>query len=520
MSTEANRWGRGELIVAALLLVAAAIMRFAWLGEIPNGLFRDEWEKGYTAYELWHTGRHAAPGAQGLAISRFLPVFIEVYEGHDRTSAIYQYATAPVVGLFGLSAFTTRFAAALSGWLTCVFVWLLARRAMSWQAGLAALASASFHITGVLFSRWAQQGSMAILFATLGVWLLFEAIREQCANRRAVAMLAALALGTAAYSYDPARLVVPLIAIAFAAVFAREIKQHRGAFIPAAILFVVITSTLVVYTATAGSARLSRIATGFQPLQIVKNYFVHFSPDFFAHSGDRNLRHGGLGRFGFAGWGTSLMVPASVIVLLRRLMAGQPGGRRIGLFLLAWLAAAPAAAALTNEGVPHALRACLMIPATALLVGYAADAIGALRGMRFSAAVVIVITAIDATTCGLALMQRKEQCSAEWSTGLIEEIREDVRQGKKVFLSAQIPYANYAALFAEQTDPRKYHEENSEALKTKLVLEVPSLAGEGVQIVPAPPFDSLSSHMAVERNGKQVVLRRPGRPDESLPSPR
>ncbi|MEO8377698.1 MAG: glycosyltransferase family 39 protein [Candidatus Sumerlaeota bacterium] len=514
MTTHANRWNRTEVLLVVALLVLAAVARFAALGDSPRGLFRDEWEKGYTALELWRTGRHGVPGSEGLEISRALPLFIEIYQGHDRTSAIYQYATAPIVGIFGLNAFTTRFAAAAAGWLTCLFVWLLARRAISWQAGIGALASAAFHPTGILFSRWAQQGSMAIMFAVLGAWLLFEAISNARTQRRAIVTAAAMAFGISAYAYDPARLVVPLMIAAFVVTQWPSIKQHRRAFLPAAIVFAAMWIPLVIYTVTMGSARLARVSSGLSAFQIISNYCAHFTPWFFMTQGDVNPRHGGVERLGFVAWLTGIYMVIAVIALVAQYRRANAHRIRSGTFLFLWLAAGPTAAALTNEGIPHALRACLMIPATSLLAGYAVDWIACSFKRGWFLAAAITLSVGDGMLGGLMIWAKQLSPSADWNTGLVGEIRRDVGSGRHVFLSAQIPYANYAALFAEATDPLKYHEENLGALKTRLVIDMPALTEGDVQILPlagnpysTPILETISSHIAIERRNGETVCR-------------
>src|SRR5690606_4182024 len=108
------------------IVVLAAFLRFWNLGTIPPGLFRDEAEKGYTALELWTTGRQGQFMPDGsIQVTRLFPLFVDA--GGVKTSAIYQYLSAPIVGIFGLNVWTTRAAAALVGTLTVLVVFFLAR---------------------------------------------------------------------------------------------------------------------------------------------------------------------------------------------------------------------------------------------------------------------------------------------------------------------------------------------------------------------------------------------------------
>src|SRR5690606_13806791 len=136
----------------------------------------------------------------------------------DRTSAIYQYLSAPIVGVFGLSRFTTRFIAALAGTLLVGLLGGFMWRRLGAASGLVTMALAAFHPTGILFSRWAQQGIIVLPLTVGGVWLLWEALEPARRHRRGFVWGGTFLLGLAAYTYDPARLVIPLIVTAFVAV--------------------------------------------------------------------------------------------------------------------------------------------------------------------------------------------------------------------------------------------------------------------------------------------------------------
>jgi 4-amino-4-deoxy-L-arabinose transferase-like glycosyltransferase len=102
-----------------LILVVAGALRIPFLGSLPPGLFRDEVEKATTARELWHSARQGSIDQAGnFTVSRPVPFFVDA--GGVKTSAIYQYLTAPVVGLFGMNPWSIRLAAALAG----VGIWL------------------------------------------------------------------------------------------------------------------------------------------------------------------------------------------------------------------------------------------------------------------------------------------------------------------------------------------------------------------------------------------------------------
>jgi len=85
------------------------------------------------------------------------------------------------------------------------------------------------------------------------------------------------------------------------------------------------------------------------------NYITHFGPDFLFIHGDPNLRHG-------AGTGVIywVMLPFLAAGIVYSAMADRR--RNVFYFILFWLAAFPLAAALTDDGVPHAMRSLAGVP--------------------------------------------------------------------------------------------------------------------------------------------------------------
>jgi 4-amino-4-deoxy-L-arabinose transferase-like glycosyltransferase len=447
------------LAAAIALTLLAAALRFIGLADFPPGFFRDEWEKGYTAYELWHTGRHGVLGAEGVRVTGLFPSFIEVFEGHDRTSAIYQYVAAPFVGLLGLDIFTTRLPAALAGLASVFCAGLLARRWFGNAGALIVLAALSTSPVHVLFSTWAQQGIFSLLFAVAGL-LLLEIGRGAEAHRRALLVAGGFSLALGAYSYDPARLTLPLVFAAWAILLAgRDGWRTWG---PPAVAFTVLWLPLLIFTLGAGSARLQRVGIEFSlqsiPL-LLRNYFAHFSPDFILGAGDANPRHaiplnGLVGRVAF-------LLAAGALLLHRR-----TSDRRPIAFLVAWAATAPIAAALTNEG-PHALRAALLILPVTLLAGALATSLNLDQRPKLLALIVVAILAVDGGTTAYGRFTQPP--SAEWASSDLALMREMLAASDgPTSIDSAIPYAPYLVLFAERTDPADWQARGLAALRTKI----------------------------------------------------
>ncbi|MCC5876057.1 MAG: glycosyltransferase family 39 protein, partial [Candidatus Sumerlaeia bacterium] len=288
------------LMFLLLAVVVAAILRLVGLDQSPPGLFRDELEKGYTALQLWSTGRHGILGAEGVQRSPLLPIFIEVFEGHDRTSAIYQYITAPFVGMGGLNYWTTRLPAALAGILGVLAVGGFAWRLIGPAAGVTAALLLAIHPTGVLFSRWAQQGILQAMLVPAGFWLLLEAERARVTHRRALGVVGAFVLVVAAWAYDPGRLVIPLMLAVWVlwrmvGLNREDIRPYLKTFLPAVVLFALLWIPLAVYTVGPGGGRLGRVGVGGlgpgeMVMTTITNNFSFRTPGFWIVEGDSNMR--------------------------------------------------------------------------------------------------------------------------------------------------------------------------------------------------------------------------------------
>lgn len=339
---------RQSMIIAVVVL--GALVRLVRLGEIPPALFRDEAEKLYNAFCLATTGRDASGHAW--------PLFIEVFG--VTTSAIYQYAALPFVRILGLGPWAARLPAATVGVLTLLvtFFWVERAhglRAARWAALL--LAISPWH---TIFSRWAQQGIFLPLWLALGM-LGWEAFVR---GRRWGILLTAVAWGGAIYTYDVARAFLPLLALATAWLYRRElVRRWRETVLGIGVLVLVLLPTLrlLLFHTAAAQARFARISifqSGLSWWEIAErflsNYFSHWSPSFLLMRGDAELRHGvGLG----------VLTPVEFIGLVAGVAVCAVRRHPRDLLLLAWLAAFPVAASLTREGIPHALRTIVALPA-------------------------------------------------------------------------------------------------------------------------------------------------------------
>jgi 4-amino-4-deoxy-L-arabinose transferase-like glycosyltransferase len=299
---------------------------------------------------------------------------------------IYQYAAAPLVAMAGLNEWTLRLPAALFATATVVFAFLLGRRLTGdARAGLWAMALLAMSPWHLVFSRWAQQGIFVPFFFSAGLLCFLSPPKALCAldrnraKRRAEdrMRLGVLWFGLAFYSYSGARPFLLLIWAWMIFLWRREIWRERRTALriaPLAILALVPTFYAMLGQGAAGMGRFQRLSVFAMDAPLLErvgvflmNYLAHFDPRFLFVSGDALPRHG------LPGFGVLLHVEL-VFLTVGLIIAFRRRGR-MNLLLLGWFVFAPVSAALTREGIPHALRTLHATPAPQLIGAIGAVAV-------------------------------------------------------------------------------------------------------------------------------------------------
>jgi len=314
--------------------------------------------------------------------SRRWPVFSNVWG--STTSMIYQYAALPFVAAWGLNGWTVRLPAAISGFFTILLALFLARK-MSGRDDVALwtgllLAFSPWHL---VFSRWALQGIFVPLLLTGGYLSLAGWSRDRGRFARLAGAALLFALGF--YAYAGARPFLILLGLWTAFLWRKDLAARPKAAAGAALLLILgIAPTLAVMFLGGGEGmgRFQAVSVfGLdapfwrKALVFLTNYLRHFSPLFLFLPGDANPRHS------LPGFGVMLHVEA--VFLLAGIWLGLKRRSRADLLLLGWFLLAPVSAALTREGIPHALRTLHAVPAPQILAAIGAVAAVGWAGRRF-----------------------------------------------------------------------------------------------------------------------------------------
>ncbi len=223
MCAEVTKQNRRELLLAALLLLLGAALRLAALGALPYGLNQDEASAGYEAFALLTSGIDRC-GKSWPAL------FVSWGSGQN---VLMSYLAMPLIALFGLNEWTLRLPNAISGVLTLLVFWRMARRAGGRRFGLLALGLLAVNPWHIMMSRWALESNLLPFFLLTGVWLTVLAREKPWALVGAAASFA-LAL----YAYGTAFFFLPVYLVCAVVWLRRELRA--APFLTALALFAVL----------------------------------------------------------------------------------------------------------------------------------------------------------------------------------------------------------------------------------------------------------------------------------------
>ena len=451
---------RYPVAAVLILLIVSGALRFSALSDNPPGFFRDEADKGYTAFSLLHTASDTQ--------ARRWPVF--AYSLGVYTTALYQYLLMPFIHFLGLGEFAVRLPSALCGTLTVLAVFVLGKRLFGFWSGLFAGFLLAFSPWHLVFSRWANQGIFLPLFLVCGVYC-WQRARERGLWTVACAVFLSLAL----YSYEPAKVVVP----GFLAVFVVSClwEKDRKAALRVSIL-VALVAVLAIpmigfhFTqAEMSNARFEAISifsSDSSPVgvmgRLLRNFLLHLSPRFLFLQGDANLRHSVRSAGQLFGFEIIL-----IVVALWRIFATKC---KNGFLLIVWIVIAFVPASLTDEGIPHALRSIAAVPAFAFLSAYGANE---LRKLYFSSnrrnlirAISIALGVIVPVSLGLFLtdffLSYPVYSAPCWQYGwqqVIEESEKESDRYPRVIISGMTSHPEVFVYFYTRYPPLDVQTETS-----------------------------------------------------------
>jgi 4-amino-4-deoxy-L-arabinose transferase-like glycosyltransferase len=470
-----------QVLPIGLILLLALGLRLWGLDHNPPGLFRDEARKAYSTYSLIETGRDLTGRVWPLQVKEFTAF----------TTPFYHWFSIPFIASMGVTLTSTRLLAALAGSLACLFVFLLGRDWVNRSTGLWAaliLAVSPWHL---LFSRWANQGILMTLFIPAALWLTWKTLghdREEIsvpANHADAShaeetptsgvvnsfawrwiLPASFCWALAWNAYEPARLFVPLFLFALIGIEAYKGRSVIRLFFVGVLTVVWISPFVfdIVWKWNETQARLSAIAGDqpFNPAVFIGNYLLHWNPVYLFWSGDSNPRHHISGQ-GQLSWLECIAFLAGLFFLWKGNGLWRP-------WLVAWLLLAPVPAAFTHEGLPHALRTLMIVPAIALVAGYGVSQLVDRLPCPFHMVAPVPLVVLFLIQMGYTWTcfngAYREETALYWEGGFVEAIKTvetNRKEGETCVISGLVEFPQSIVEFVTLPDPRLI--QSGEALK-------------------------------------------------------
>jgi len=388
------------LIILLFIVILGSLFRIGNLFTIPPGLYPDEAMNGNNALEAISTG----PPAGG---------YKTFYPENNGREAMFINIQAFFLNFFlnfypSPEPWMLRFTSTLFGILTVLGIYFLTKELFrkNEHAKTFALVSAFFIATSfwhINFSRIGFRAIMAPCFLVWGIYLLIFSFRKNedeknfppkadqpaCAGRPwaekfkiLFPLFAGAVYGLGMHSYIAYR-ATPILILFIFFLLALEYDWKRVLRFSALFVLgsIIISIPLIIYFAQNPQDFLGRtsqvsIFSNGSPLKDLGLNIVKTIGMFFVY-GDSNWRHNLSGAPELF-WPVAIFFAYGIIIGIKTIFKKKGDEEKSRWFknsafgfwiLFAWLVVAALPVVISNEGIPHALRAILMIPPTMILAG-------------------------------------------------------------------------------------------------------------------------------------------------------
>lgn len=447
-----------KLLPFLIIVFIAIVTRFVGLGEVPPSLNWDEVSHGYNAYSILKTG-HDEWG-------NFMPTIFRAYG--DYKLPVYIYLTAVSEFFFELNYFSVRLVSVLAGIGSVVFTYLLVRKNFT-NNNVALLSALLMAISpwSLFVSRAAFEANLALFFIISGAYFL--------SSKKFI--ISAILFGLSVWTYNSARIFVPLLLFSTFIVYRKNIKP---VFWIIAALFIV--PMLYQLFNPVGQARYSNLqildegaiayieeqrntTTIPDPIsktiynrpvyflsRVTENYLNHFSPQYLFFEGSSDYQFN-VPEHGLIFW---ILIPffyVGIVIAVKNIKEKKY------LFILMWLLLAPIASSLTKES-PHVLRSLVMLPIPFLLIS-----IALVRTVK-SKTLIFVLLVFIFIQFGVYVQKYKttyrENYSWSWQYGyeeMVNYIESNYDNYDYIVITKKYGEPHEFILFYLQWDPDKYRQD-------------------------------------------------------------
>lgn len=342
-----------------LIIFLAALVRFWDLGSVHLGFFRDEAALGLNTYSILKTGLDE--------YGQKFPIFLRSFEVFFLPG--YVYLSIPLVFLFGLSEFSTRFLSALSGTLLILSIYAVAKQ-LFYSVKISTLVAllVAFSPWAIFYSRGAFEGNLALAFFSFGIYLW---LKFQETKRKKFFYLSLIIFILSMYSYQAPRLVVPIF-LFFAIITQKNWWEQKKLWFLGLVIGLILYSPILFLTfSAAGQHRAIGVSVfgGINgntpsnlplPLEISSLYLQYFSPYNLFWQSDYNMQRIVNGFSSFYFWQLPFLFIGVCSLFYKKIKHKN--------LLIFWLLITPIPAALTRDPF-HTYRALLFFLPLTLVIG-------------------------------------------------------------------------------------------------------------------------------------------------------
>lgn len=346
-------------IILILILILSFVLRTWNLSTNPPEIFTDELSNYTSAKSIFETGKDLGGNLNIFFWGQVAP--------HP---PIYGYSTYISSKVFGENAFALRIPAAIYGTLTVLLLYFLTYAfTKSRLASIFSTLTLSILPWHIHFSRVGWEPAAFLPYFLLGLLFIsryIETTNPQKPNRYIFAGFTLL--GVSVYTYFGSWLYSLLfIAIITISNYSYFLKNKSVLFL-GVLIYAIFLTPLFFYLNSdpLNLERAKRISVFSEGLNIsslsvfLKNYFSHFTLEFLFISGDPNLRHGN--GSGVLYW---WMLPFILLGFIK--IFSNFNKNWANKLIVSWMIIYPLGGALTNDGVPHAMRTLIGAPILSIL---------------------------------------------------------------------------------------------------------------------------------------------------------
>lgn len=366
------------------IILFSLVIRIIGINSYPPSLNWDEVSHGYNAYSILETRKDE----WGVPF----PSIFRAYG--DYKLPVYIYLTALSELIFGVNEFAVRLPSALAGVGTVLFSYFLVTKLFK-DKKIALLTAFLVAIEPWTFflSRIALEANVALFFIVSGIYFFLLGVQKKSWHLA----LSFLLLGLSVWTYNSARIFVPLLLLFALIIYRRDLlkilKNKTLATVCILLSAIFFIPMFVQLINSSGQARYGwvrildegaiasieeqRNASELDPIvtkliynrpvyfltEFVGNYFSHFSPSFlFLNGGDNyqfNIPNKGL-----------LYIIDLPLFYLGMFIAFKNIKNKNYQLIIVWMLLAPIASSLTREA-PHTLRNIVFLPVPMILTSVA-----------------------------------------------------------------------------------------------------------------------------------------------------